>query len=112
MSIATAPISARVDHEADAAYITLSTNPIVRTIAVTPEVNVDLDDMNMAVGIEVLTLTAEIPYSKLVTEHHIHSKLAEQLQVIQPTVTSFLRRVQVGSSTTQAAQRDGQPVSY
>ena len=104
----TAPISVSIDHEADAAYISLSNNPIVRTISVTQDVIIDLDEMNVAVGIEVLTLAAEIPLSRLVTDYHVHSQVADHLRLIQPSVAGFVSRVQVGSTNADLSQTSGQ----
>lgn len=43
-----------VDREHGAAYLTVATVPVNRTLAVTEEVNVDLDENNGLVGVEVL----------------------------------------------------------
>ena len=83
-------ITVRVDHDADAAYIRLSDEPVRRTVEVTPEVMVDLDEMNVAVGVEVLRLEAEIPYSQLTTDFHVRSEVVETLRRIRPSVSSFL----------------------
>lgn len=45
-----------VDHDAEAAYIALSAAPVARTVEVSPEVLVDLDQAGAVVGVELLTL--------------------------------------------------------
>jgi uncharacterized protein YuzE len=43
-----------VDFAADAAYLTLSDHKVVETCEVSTDVLVDLDDLRMVVGVEVL----------------------------------------------------------
>ena len=45
-----------VDHNADAAYIALSTAPVARTVEASPSIQVDLDAAGAVVGIELLSL--------------------------------------------------------
>jgi uncharacterized protein YuzE len=78
--------SVSVDIEANAAYITMSDEPIVSTIEVTDEVLVDLDAMRVVVGIEVLRIDAEIPFTRLVDEFHVHSDDVELLRLLRPNV--------------------------
>ena len=79
-----------IDHEADAAYIELSQNKVVRTVEVTDAVLLDLDEFNVAVGVEVLELSAEIPFTRLHTEFHVHSEVVELLRLIRPSVAGFI----------------------
>lgn len=44
-----------IDQSADAAYIRLSDKAVARTVELTDDVYVDLDDLGVAVGIEILS---------------------------------------------------------
>lgn len=92
-----------VDHSADAAYLKLSDNQIVETCEVTDHVLVDLDDMRIVVGIEVLTLDAYIPREDLVREYHLRLEDLAVLDSIRPSVTTFVQRqsVPVGVAARQ-----------
>lgn len=79
-----------IDREARAAYITLRDDEVARTCQVTESVLVDLDNMGVVVGVEVLSLTAKIPFTELHEKFHVHSDTIEALRIIQPTVSSFL----------------------
>lgn len=91
-------IRIELDHEADAAYIVLSERPVARTRQLTPEVLVDLDEFEVAVGIEVLGLDASIPFDVLVSELHIHSDVIEVIKLIRPSVQSFVLRATSASA--------------
>lgn len=60
--MATERICVEIDRQADAGYIHLSVATVERTKAVTEAVNVDLNEQDRVVGIEVLSLEAEIPF--------------------------------------------------
>jgi len=81
--------SLKIDGDAQAAYIKISNNPVNRTVQATENVLIDLDDYDLAVGIEVLDLDATIPYSRLMSEFHIHSDIIDDVRAIQPTINSF-----------------------
>ena len=51
-----------VDQLAEAAYVRFSDADVARTVAFNDEINIDLDEFGVVVGIEVLTLGAEIPF--------------------------------------------------
>lgn len=85
-----ASIRVEVDSTANAAYIVLSDEEVAETLPVTDEVMIDMDSNRVAVGIEVLSLDAQIPYQRLRTEFHIHSEVVELLRVIRPSVQGFL----------------------
>jgi uncharacterized protein YuzE len=58
-------ITLSVDPTVGTAYIKLSDEPIVETVEVTRSVQVDLGATNTVVGVELLSLTAEIPVETL-----------------------------------------------
>lgn len=94
-------VQVKIDREADAAYICLSDKPIARTVEVTDDVLIDLDEFNVAVGVEVLELGARIPFSRLQSEFHIHSRVVDVLRLIQPSVSGFFSLTQGGDSSTK-----------
>jgi uncharacterized protein YuzE len=83
-------IKLSVDKDNDLAYITLSDHAVARTVEHNECVNVDLDDMAIAVGIELLDLDAKIPFTELNTNYHVSSEVVELLRRIQPTINKFV----------------------
>lgn len=55
----------KVDHEADALYLTLGEGRANRSEEVAPGIIVDYDDQDRIVGIEVLYLTKRVPEAEL-----------------------------------------------
>jgi len=55
----------KVDHEADALYLTLGEGGASRFEEVAPGIIVDYDDQDRIVGIEVLYLTKRVPEPEL-----------------------------------------------
>jgi len=98
-------IEVRVDSDLDAAYIRLSDQQVARTIEMTDEVYVDLDEFNMVVGLEVLSLDAVIPFSRLKDERHVHSDVIELLRRIQPSVAASMRLTQGTDGTARQSQK-------
>lgn len=86
----TRPVTLEIDGSVGAAYITLSNEAVARTVEVTPDVMVDLDKMDVVVGIEILSLNADIPIGPLSRDYHIHSSVVETLKRIRPSVSSFV----------------------
>lgn len=81
-----------VDHSNGLAYITLSTNAIARSVEHDENIIVDLDDLEVAVGIELLDLDAKIPFDALTTSYHVASSVVDILRIIQPTINQFVLR--------------------
>lgn len=94
-----------LDAEAQAGYVTLSDEPIVRTRQLTDSVLVDLDAMDMVVGIEVLSVDAEIPFARLESECHVHSNVIELLRLIKPNVGAFVIRANSAAEGTSTPAR-------
>lgn len=90
-----------VDAVADSAYIRLSDSKVRKTVELTEDVLIDLDEFNVVVGVEVLTLHADIPFDRIEVEHHVHSTVVEALKRIRPSVGSFLN-LQTGTDGTSA----------
>ena len=74
-----ANIDITIDLQADAAYIELSSEDVATTVALTKDVNIDLDEQRCVVGIEVLSLAADIPFSDLLVKYHVRSEVVEAL---------------------------------
>jgi uncharacterized protein YuzE len=68
-----AVVSVRLDRDAGAAYLRLSTKSVARTVEFNEDIYVDLDDMGVVVGVELLDLMTLIPMDDLTSKHHIHS---------------------------------------
>ena len=81
-----------VDHSADAAYLKLADAEIVETCEVAEHVLVDLDELRVVVGIEVLALDAYIPREQLILDYHLRADDLAVLDSIRPTVTTFVQR--------------------
>lgn len=75
-----------IDVTVNAAYVRLSDEPVTRTVSVTDDVLLDLDNMGVAVGVEVLDIGADIPFARLVSEFHVHSEVVQWLQDVRPTI--------------------------
>jgi uncharacterized protein YuzE len=68
-----AVVSVKLDRDAGAAYLGLSTNDVARTVEFSEDIYVDLDAMGVVVGVELLDLMTSIPIDTLASKHHIHS---------------------------------------
>lgn len=96
-SVSCVSITIEVDTELHAAYISLSDDPVVRTVEFSEQIMVDLDEFGVAVGIELLDEGALLPFSELVSEFHVHSDVVDMLRVIRPDVSSYLRLTTSGN---------------
>lgn len=97
-------LTIHVDHEIDTGYIRLRAAKVASTCELTDLVLLDLDEFDMAVGVEVLSLKAEIPFSRLNREFHVPSTTVELLRRIQPTLGSFIKNVTTGSDSTSSTE--------
>ena len=97
-------VSFRVDNDAEAAYIRLSTELVDRTVQATEDVLVDLDRHGVAVGIEVLDLDAVIPYESLTRDFHIRSEVVDKVKTIRPSINSYLLTYAPDGVSTATAQ--------
>lgn len=84
--MANSTFTVSVDMEANVAYIAMSHEPVASSKQITDDVLVDLDAMNVVVGVEVLRIDAEIPFQRLVDEFHVHSSDIELLRLLRPSV--------------------------
>lgn len=100
-------IRIEVDLEVDAAYIGLSDAAVARTVELSDQVLVDLDEFGVAVGIEVLDRSVPLPLSELVERYHVRSEVVDLLGLLRPGVSSFfeLTRGTDGSSAGDRTPR-------
>jgi uncharacterized protein YuzE len=79
-------LTLELDQEAGSAYLRLSD----RTVAHTEEFNdwilIDLDEFNMVVGVEFLSMTDDLPLEDLVNRYHIKREGADLLLAIEASV--------------------------
>ena len=92
-----------VDVESDVAYLKLSENEIVETCEVAPGVLVDLDEMRVVVGVEVLALDLTIPRQELIADFHMLSQDVAAFDSIRPNVMTFVQRQSAPTVTGIAA---------
>lgn len=80
-----------IDQDANAAYVQFSKRHVVRTVEFRDDVNIDLDEHGMVVGIELLDLDSTVPLDDIAEHHHIHTEalrtLLESLVWGRPQVT-------------------------
>ena len=99
-----ASIRLTVDQTDSLAYITLSDKAVDTTIDHDGRVIVDLDEVGVAVGVELLDLDAVIPFDALTANYHVDSKVVDLLRRIQPTINSFMIQ-------SKSRKKDGSDVS-
>ena len=78
-------ITLSVDVNLGAAYIELTDEPIVETVEVTPSVQVDIDKSGTVVGVELLSLTADLPIEVMDRMFNFRAG-AEMLSSIWPSI--------------------------
>lgn len=96
-------LEVQVDLIADAAYVQLSREEVAETCQLSDAILVDLDADRVVVGIEVLTIDAELPFTELATRFHVRSEVIDFLRLIRPSVGGFIK-TQVTSGNDGAAQ--------
>lgn len=79
-------VKVEVDQDADAAYIRLSECPVHRTVEVNDMVFVDLDEFNVAIGIEVLGLGTRLPLDEIVRNYHVRSEVCDVIYLLLPNI--------------------------
>ncbi|HCB06111.1 MAG TPA: DUF2283 domain-containing protein [Nocardioides sp.] len=96
-----------VDTALNAAYIQLSEARVATTVEFNDEINIDLDEFGVAVGLEVLDERAPLPFAELVDRFHVHSDVVELLRLIRPDVNTYLAfsRGNDGASEARPASR-------
>lgn len=103
-------ITLEMDHDVEAAYIRLSNERIAFTEELNQHVMVDLDEMRVVVGVEILGFRTKIPFTRLHEEYHVHSRVVEQLRQIQPSIEGYVSLTS-GYDGTVVSTRKGALVS-
>ncbi|MGH3540892.1 MAG: DUF2283 domain-containing protein [Pseudonocardiaceae bacterium] len=92
MTTAEPVVSVEIDQEADAAYVQLSTGQVARTVGFNDDVNIDLDEHGVVVGIELLDLGSSVPLDDIARHYHIRTEalrvLLESLVRGRPSQTT------------------------
>jgi uncharacterized protein YuzE len=101
-------IEISIDSAANSAYIRLQDKPVATSKIVNDDVVIDLDDMNIAVGIEVLDLEAELPFTELTSKFHVHSDTVELLRKLRPSISGFMSGYS-SEASNQMRNRVGSP---
>ncbi|GLZ41219.1 DUF2283 domain-containing protein [Actinokineospora sp. NBRC 105648] len=77
-------ISLEIDQEAGAAYLQFLDSAVTRSVEFSDSIVVDLDEHDVAVGIEVLDLNISVPLDELAAKHHIRTEsLAVLVQALR-----------------------------
>jgi len=91
-----------IDYEADAAYLKLSDGRVASTRDLTDHVMVDLDEYDVVVGVELLSLSAQLPLERLTTEFHVPSDQLDLLRMFRrESIVGRLRSAAEGTSVTR-----------
>jgi len=93
------PFEVSIDNDADAAYIKMTPRSIAESRELGDGVIVDLDDMAIVVGIEILGLETRIPFQRLVDEFHVHTEDVKYLRALQPSINGFLMQFSSDGTT-------------
>jgi uncharacterized protein YuzE len=99
-------ISVEIDPHAGLVYVQLSANTVVKTDGFGPEINVDLDEFGVAVGIESM-VPAELDVAlitRLAAIYHIASEVVDLLPMALQVVQDFTHRQ---STVTTASSEFG-----
>jgi len=92
-----------VDNAASAAYLGFGDRSVARTVEFSESIQVDLDEFDMAIGIEVLDLHGDLPISELVTQYHIPSQVATLLLAIERLAQANSGRTATSSGAAEPA---------
>ena len=92
--------SVEIDLDAGAAYVTMTDREVASTELLGAGVNVDLDEFRVVVGVELLTLEAEIPFDTLTNEFHVHSADVDRLKALRPSIAESVLHIGTDGTTT------------
>lgn len=67
------------------------------------EVLVDLDEFNVVVGIEMLSIDGDIPFQRLIDDFHVHSSDVDLLRALRPSIGARLAQGADGVSSAARA---------
>jgi uncharacterized protein YuzE len=100
-------VTLSVDTNVRAAYIEFTDEPIVETVELTPSVLVDVDETGTVVGVELLSLRAEIPMEVIEKTYRFaapeHGQILRQLRLSTGAPLSYQGSGQAYVSDLQLA---------
>lgn len=99
-------IAITVDTALGTAYIRLASDSVARTIEFSDQILVDVNEFNVAVGIELLDDGVALPFDALVSDFHVHSSVVDLLRLVRPDVSSYLR---ISAGNDGVARRNRAP---
>ena len=97
-------IELTIDQFANSAYIRLLNKQVKVSKMIKDDIVIDLDEMNLVIGIEILDLEAEIPFTELVSEYHVHSTTVDLLRKLRPSISGFISGFSSEGRTLQGAR--------
>lgn len=89
-------IKLNVEPKHDVAYLTISDADVATTVEYSDEILVDLDALNMVIGIEFLSVGTKIPLTDLAARFHIPNDVVAGINMLLPSVQT---RIQITSGT-------------
>jgi uncharacterized protein YuzE len=92
-------MSLQVDAEAGAAYLRLSDNPVARTVEFSDDIYVDLNALDVVVGVELLDLGTAVPLDELERRFHVGSTA---LELLMNSISWGAPQSHVGTGTSMA----------
>lgn len=98
-------VTVNIDTVVNSAYITLSEQQVARTVEYSDHILVDVDEFELAVGIEFLDLGTQLPIDDLAATFHLHSDVVDLLRLIGPDVVSFPRLTSGTGGQSSATSR-------
>ncbi|MET7287579.1 DUF2283 domain-containing protein [Streptomyces sp. NPDC005573] len=102
-------IQVEIDPAAALAYVELGNGEVARTVQFTDEVMIDLDPYGMVLGIELLSLSADLDAdlrARLASEYHVPSQVLDVLPAALSAVGNWNRQA---TSRRVARERSHRP---
>ncbi|GBQ01507.1 DUF2283 domain-containing protein [Streptomyces spongiicola] len=104
-------IQVEIDPVAALAYVELGHGDVARTVQFTDEVTIDLDPYGMVLGVEFLTLTADLDpdlRARLESQYHVPSQVLDVLPAALAAVANWNRQ----AASRRVAREQSRRPSY
>jgi uncharacterized protein YuzE len=75
-----------IDLELNSAYIQISTGGVARTVSITNQINLDLQEDSSVLGIELLALDADIPFNLLAENYNVEPTVLNMIRNLTPNL--------------------------
>ncbi len=103
-------VNVEVDITSDAGYVYVTPGRVARSIEFDDATVVDLDELDIVVGVEVLTLKREWPLAAVVDRFHVPAPAADLVrQITNPVLVAAPALSASSSATTSAETQPVQP---